>query len=182
MVLTAYLVLTAWFSQAVLYCEDGSSCDLVQQSRWGTFLGIPVSFFGFLTYLALAYIQIRFKNPLSRWKSAWIVATLGLSYSLYLQAVSLIVIGEACLYCLTSLTLMAAIFTLVTLQRPQKRTDFKFPDLLKQAALMTVLLIGGMHLHYSGVFDPAAGPEDPYLKGLAQHLTQKKAVLYGAFW
>jgi len=37
-------------------------------------------------------------------------------------------------------------------------------------------------MHYSGVFDPAAGPEDPYLRGLAEHLSKEKAVIYGAFW
>ena len=48
--------------------------------------------------------------------------------------------------------------------------------------IVTMLIIGGIHLHYSGVFDPAAGPEDPYLRGLAEHLSQEKTVFYGAFW
>jgi hypothetical protein len=39
-----------------------------------------------------------------------------------------------------------------------------------------------MHLHFSGVFDPMAGPEDPFLKGLAVHLTQDQAFFYGAYW
>ncbi|MCP4401383.1 MAG: Vitamin K epoxide reductase, partial [bacterium] len=41
MVLTAYLVLTSWLGQTPLYCNEGSSCDIVQQSRWGTFLTLP---------------------------------------------------------------------------------------------------------------------------------------------
>jgi len=51
-----------------------------------------------------------------------------------------------------------------------------------QAVIITALIVGGLHLHYSGVFDPAAGPEDPFLKGLAEHLTRGKALMYGAYW
>jgi thiol-disulfide isomerase/thioredoxin len=40
----------------------------------------------------------------------------------------------------------------------------------------------GLHLHFSGLFDPAAGPEDPYLKALATHLKDKGALFYGAYW
>jgi hypothetical protein len=47
---------------------------------------------------------------------------------------------------------------------------------------MTLVIVGSMHLHYSGVFDSAAGPEDPYLRGLAEHLSREKAIFYGASW
>ena len=46
--------------------------------------------------------------------------------------------------------------------------------------------MGVVHLHYQGVFDPAAGPEDPRLRALAEHLTEAGARFYGAglvsFW
>jgi len=52
--------------------------------------------------------------------------------------------------------------------------DADLADLLDRASRISVAT--------GGVFDPAAGAEDPYLRGLAEHLSQEKAVFYGAFW
>ena len=53
---------------------------------------------------------------------------------------------------------------------------------LKEAGVVAVLIVGGLHLHYSGVFDEAAGPEDPQLQALAIHLTETGVKFYGAYW
>jgi len=182
MALTAYLSVTSWMGQPPLYCGQGSSCDIVQHSRWGTFFGIPTSFLGFLTYAVLGHIGYRIRNAGLHWKSAWAVSLAGLSYSVYLNGISLFVIQAACVYCLASLSIMAAIFVVTTFQRPQGLPDLNFKSLATQTAIAAVVLVGGMHLHYSGVFDASVGPEDPYLRGLAEHLTEEKAVMYGAFW
>lgn len=182
MALTLYLAFTVLLGDTPLYCAEGSSCDIVQQSRWGTFLGMPTAFWGFLTYAALAYIGFKVRSPEWHWKSAWIIALVGVGYSVYLTSVSLFVIDALCAYCLVSLSLMTAIFGVIIAQRPEGMKDFKFTAWAGQTAVVALLIIGGMHLHYSGVFDPAAGPEDPYLKGLAIHLSQKNVILYGAFW
>lgn len=182
MVLTAYLALTIWLGHPPLYCKEGSSCDIVQRSRWGTFLALPTAFWGFLTYTALAYIGIRVRNPMTHWKSAWTVSMAGLGYSVYLITISLFVIKAVCAYCIVSFSIMTVIFGVATFQRPKERPKFNFAAFARQTIIITAVIVGGMHLHYSGIFDPAAGPEDPYLKGLAEHLTQDKAILYGAYW
>jgi len=182
MVLTAYLALTAWLGQPPLYCDEGSSCDIVQQSRWGTFLGLPTAFWGFLTYAALGHIGFRVRNPGLHWKSAWTVSLVGIGYSVYLNTVSLLVIESMCVYCLASLTIMAVIFGVVYFQRPEGLPDFKFKTWAGETIIIALVIVGGMHLHYSGVFDPTAGPEDPYLMGLAEHLTKGEVVFYGAYW
>lgn len=182
MALTAYLVLTILLDKPPLYCEEGSSCDMVQQSRWGTFLGAPIALWGFLTYATLAYIGLRVRDPVSHWKSAWLVSLAGLGYSVYLTAISLLVIEATCIYCLISLSIMAVIFGVVIFQRPAGLPGLNYTTWAGKTILVTILIIGGMHLHYSGVFDPAAGPEDPYLRGLAENLSQENAVFYGAFW
>ncbi len=182
MVLTAYLVITAWLGEAPLYCDEGSSCDIVQQSRWGTFLGIPTAFFGFVVYALLGHIGYRFRQPAKQWKWAWAFSLLGLVYSIYLNLISFFVIEAMCAYCLLSLTIMATIFGVVIYQRPGAARDFKFKTWAGETLIVTLLIVGGMHLHYSGVFDSKAGPEDPYLRGLAEHLSQEEAVMYGAFW
>lgn len=182
MALTAYLTLLHWFGQTPLYCEAGSTCDLVQQSRWGTFLYMPTAFWGFLTYAALGHIGFRFRDRASHWKWAFMVSFIGLGYSIYLISISLFVIKAACYYCLASFAIMTVTFGVVISQRPKDLPDLNIGAWAKQAAVVAVVIIAGMHLHYSGVFDSGAGAEDPYLQGLAQHLVKEDAMMYGAFW
>lgn len=182
MVLTAYLALSSWMGKPPAYCGEGSACEIVQRSRWGTFLGLPTAFWGFLTYASLLYIGIRVRNAASHWKSAWTVSLIGLSYSAYLMAVSIFVIESACLYCLASFATMSLIFGLVIFQRPKGLPKFRFPAFAGQTAVIAFVMVAGMHLHYSGVFSPASGPADPYLDGLARHLSGNNAVMYGAYW
>ena len=182
MVLTLYLTLTVWFGETPLYCAEGSACDIVQQSRWGTFLGMPTAFWGFMTYAALTFIGFKIRNPEQHWKLAWIVALIGVGYSIYLTLVSHFAISVLCPYCLVSLAIMVVTFGVIMTQRPEGMKNFNFKSWSVQTALVALIIIGGMHLHYSGVFHPAAGPEDPYLKGLATHLAQGDAIFYGTFW
>ena len=148
----------------------------------GAFLGLSTAFWGFLTCAILAYIGFRVRNPGLHWKSAWTVSLVGLGYSVYLNIISLFVIEAVCAYCLASLSIMAVIFGVVMFQRPEWLPHFRFSTWAGKTIVIVMVIVGGMHLHYSGVFDPAAGPENPYLRGLAEHLTQIKAVIYGAFW
>ena len=182
MIICAYLVISGWLDKAPLLCRDGSSCDIVQQSRWGTFLMLPTALWGFLTYATLFYIGIRVRNIGSHWKSAWTVSMIGLGYSIYLISISIFVIKASCAYCIISFIIIFVIFGVVTFQRPKALPKFNFMAFAKQTVIIAVVFIGGMHLHYSGIFDSKAGPEDPYLKGLAEHLTEHKAILYGAYW
>ena len=182
MLLTAYLAITSLLGGTPLYCAEGSTCDIVQSSRWGTLMHLPTAFWGFMTYAVLAYIGFRVRSTEWHWKSAWIVSMVGLGYSLYLNTISFFVIEALCAYCLASLSIMAVIFAMVVTQRPKGLVDFKYPTWIGETVVIAVLIIGGLHLHYSGVFDPTAGPEDPYLTGLAIHLTKKEAVFYGAYW
>ncbi len=182
MLLTGYLVVTSWLGGYPLYCAEGSDCDIVQSSRWGTLLYLPTAFWGFLTYAALAFVGLRVRNAAWHWKSAWAISLVGLGYSLYLNAISFFVIEALCAYCLASLSIMAAIFAVVVFQRPRGLPDLRYPAWAGATVVATLLIVGGLHLHYSGLFDPAAGPENPYLKGLAQHLSSEGAVLYGAYW
>jgi uncharacterized membrane protein len=182
MALTAYLVLSSWLGQYPLYCDEGSSCDIVQHSRWGTFLGLPTALWGFLAYASLAFIGYKVREPAGHWKSAWTVSFIGLGYSLYLNAISLFVIEAMCAYCIGSLSIMTLIFGVVSFQKPAELPGLNFKKLALQTVVAGMVIIGGMHLHYSGIFDPAAGPEDPYLKGLAEHLSSENAIIYGAYW
>jgi len=182
MALTAYLSATSWMKAAPAFCTEGSGCDLVQSSRWGEFLGLPTSFWGFLAYATLAHVAYRVRDPARHWKIAWVVALSGVGVSVYLTAISLWVIRATCFYCLTSLGLMTVLLIVVALQHPAGLPAFSWPAWGGQTALLTVVIVAGLHLHYAGLFDSTMGPEDPYLQGLAEHLNKSGAVFYGAFW
>ncbi len=182
MALTAYLSANAWFGNQAAFCGAGTSCDLVQSSRWSVLFGLPIAFWGFLSYAALGFIALRVKRTLAHWTYGWIVALVGLAFSLYLTAISLFVVKSACLYCLASLALMTASFAVVAGQKPEGISGFGWPAWLAQTSVVAALLVGLLHLHYSGVFAASAGPEDPYLKALAIHLGAVGAKFYGASW
>lgn len=181
MILSGYLTYSAWQGQSVAGCTVGSACDVVLNSRWSRLLGMPISFWGFLTYALLAAIAWNKTTP-SQWKMAWTVTIVGLLYSLYLTGVSLIVLDSACPYCLTSLGLMTAIFAVLLMQRPAKMPGFSWGPWLGKTAGAAVLIIIVLHLHYSGYIGKTAGPEDPWVRGLVEHLAKTDAKFYGASW
>src|ERR1041384_5320738 len=70
MALSGYLTFTAWQGRLVAGCAVGSACDAVLSSRWSTLLGLPTSFWGFLTYGLLAAIAWNKRSDTQR-KTAW---------------------------------------------------------------------------------------------------------------
>ena len=182
MALTAYLSAVKWFGATPLYCGQESSCDIVQSSRWSTLLGIPLSLWGVLTYAALGMLVWRMRRRRSTWIYAAFVACMGVGISIYLTAISVLVIEATCVYCLASFAIITAIFALLCWAKPEQIPRFRWKAWLPTAALSTLLAVTVLHLHYSGVFDPAAGPEKPYLAALATHLEKTGAKFYGAYW
>lgn len=181
MILSGYLTYAAWQGQVVAGCTVGSACDVVLNSRWSRLLGMPTSFWGFLTYALLAAIAWN-KQTTSQWKLAWTVTVIGFLYSLYLTGVSLIVLDSACPYCLASLALMSAIFVVLLMQRPARMPGFSWTPWLAKTGGAAIAIIVVLHLHYSGYIGKTAGPEDPWVRGLVEHLVQTDAKFYGASW
>lgn len=189
MALAGYLSYTAWAGEKLPYCGAGSGCETVQSSRWATLFGVPVAFWGFLAYAALAWLSLagvfptglRIKDAGLRWQAAWFVALPALGVSLYLTAVSLWVLQASCAYCLGSLGLIAAVVAVLAVQG-RAVPGISWPAWLSVSGGLAAALVLLLHLHYSGVFSPAAGPEDPYLRGLAERLKESGAAFYGASW
>lgn len=179
--LTAYLTFTAWQGKAVAGCTVGSACDVVLNSRWATLLGMPTSFWGLLTYAFLAAVAWN-KYSDSQWKLAWFVSVVGVAYSLYLTGISLFVLQAACPYCLASLALMTAILVTTRVQKPADLPRFSWGPWLAKSMGAAVVLVLALHLHYAGYWGKAAGPEDPWIRGLAEHLSRNEAKFYGASW
>jgi uncharacterized membrane protein/glutaredoxin len=179
--LAGYLSWTAITSTAVQGCAEGGGCDTVLSSRWATLMGVPTAVWGLLTYLTLAGIAF-IKREEQHWKWAWTVAFFGTLYSVYLTTVSLTILGAACPYCLTSLTLMASTLALITIQRPFTLKGFSWPRWLRWRAASSAAVILFLHLNYTGVVGRQPGVEDPIIRALAIHLGQSGAIMYGASW
>jgi len=181
MALSGYLTYSAWSEKLVAGCTVGSACDVVLSSRWSTLFGIPTSLWGFLTYGLLAAVAWNKALDL-QWKYGWTISLFGLLFSVYLTSVSFFTLEAACPYCLTSLGLMTLIFALLTFQRPAALKDFSWGPWLAKIGGGALAMLLVLHLYYAGYWGRAPGPEDPWIRGLAQHLTQIDAKFYGAFW
>ncbi|MGH7888463.1 MAG: vitamin K epoxide reductase family protein [Candidatus Binatia bacterium] len=181
MALSAYLTFTAWQGKLAAFCTEGAGCDVVLNSRWSTLLGMPTSFWGFLTYALLAAVAWN-RYADTQWRWAWVISLFGLLFSLYLSAISLFELKAACPYCLTSLGIIAAIFIMTTLQRPANLAKFSWGPWLGKTVGVAVAVMVALHLHFAGYWGDAAKPEDPWVKALAEHLTKSDAKFYGASW
>lgn len=181
-VLTAYLTLNAWFGARPAFCGADSGCDLVQASRWSTLLGMPMALWGLLTYALLARALWRLRTRPSSWRLAFALACLGTAVSWFLTVVSVLEIEATCGYCLASFAIMNAMLVLLVLRRPAHLPQHAWGKALPVPLALSAVLVLGLHLHFSGVFDPTAGPEDPYLRELAIHLDDSGARFYGAYW
>ena len=175
--LTSYLTYVAWFEDHPAFCAEGSGCDLVQGSRWSTLLGIPMAFYGLLTYIVLANLIWNDRAKSSSGRPLQFVAICGFAISAYLTIVSVVEIEATCPYCLASFAIITTIMVLALLRRPSN-----WLTSVKEATVIALLIVGALHLHYSGLFDAAAGPEDPQLQALAIHLADSGAKFYGAYW
>jgi len=181
MLLAGYLAWTALGGESVKGCSVGSACDIVLNSAWAKFLGLPTAVWGFLAYVVLA--ATAFVGRVDRhWQYAWTVSLFGLLFSAYLTTISLTVLHAACPYCLTSLGLMTAIFILVTAQRPGSLSNFAWPGWLAKTATVPVVFILILHLNYTGVLGSPPAAEDPVARALAEYLTNKGVKFYGASW
>lgn len=180
--LTAYLTFTAWFGELPAFCGAASDCDLVQQSRWSTLLGTPIALWGLLTYALLAHLTWRLRTRPSSWRTALTIAVVGAAVSWYLTAVSVFVIEAVCAYCLASFTIMNALLILLLVRRPAHMPEHTWANSLPTPLGAAAMIVIVLSLHYSGLFDPAAGPEKPQLKALALHLRDSGARFYGTYW
>lgn len=175
--LTAYLSYVATFEVHPAFCGEGSGCDLVQGSRWATLLGVPMALWGMFTYVAMAGLIWRGRRKPASWTGLLFVAVCGFSISAYLTIISVVEIEATCPYCLASFAIITTIMILSILRRPPG-----WLTSVKEAVVLAVIIVGVLHMHYSGLFSAAAGPEDPQLQALAIHLSETGAKFYGAYW
>lgn len=176
MLLTGYLSFVAFDGSGAAFCSEGSGCDVVQGSRWSRFLGLPIAAWGFALYALLAWSAWRPAPGGVRWRRLWRLSFLGLAASVYLTLAGGIALQAFCAWCLLSLATMAAIFVLVQWSRP---AGVPWPTWLLGNGLVALALVAMLHLSATGLLQR---PEDPRLRGLAEHLQTSGVKFYGASW
>lgn len=179
MALTAVLTFVAFNKSPLPYCPAGSGCDVVQNSRWSSLLGLPLALWGFGLYALVAATTTLVKRPLTRWRRLNVLVLAGLAISLYFTFTVRHSLHAFCLYCLGSLALWCGLTVLVF---PAPAAGARVASWRLGSGVVALVVVGVLHLHFSGFFDPAAGPEDPRLAALATHLEKTGAKFYGAYW
>ncbi len=180
--LAGYLTVVGWTGQEVAGCPVGSGCDIVLGSRWSKLLGLPISFWGFLTYLGLGATAF-IRQSYTHWRLAWGLSLFGLLFSVYLTTISLVVLEATCPYCITSAAIMAAILATASTQRPRDLPVMSLRPWLLKVSAASVVLVAAVHLFfYSGAWKNNDTVENPQIQTLAEHLTKIGAKFYGAYW
>lgn len=176
--IAVYLTWLKWTGSDARFCLSGSGCDIVQSSRYGTLLGVPTALWGALLYVAIgALAALGFTA--SRWAWAFCLSAAGVGVSVYLTALSLVVIHATCAYCLASGVLMLAILLVLWRRRwglPGRRT--KLSSVIAGAVAMALLAPFGAAFIFALPEGGGAGFE----AALARHLREQGAVMYGAYW
>lgn len=112
-----------------LQCGSGS-CELVQTSRYGVLLGVPVALYGVVGYaliLAVAIIGLQPAQLERRWPTLTLAALAagGFLFTLYLTAIELFVLHAICRWCVGSaavMTLIAVVSASALFSSPATRT------------------------------------------------------------
>ena len=108
-----------------LVCAVGS-CEVVQTSRWATFLGFPVAVWGVAYYVAvLAVSLIGLRGNLvddPRVSQLLVLMTgIGVVFSLWLTYLELFVIDAICMWCVVSAVLATILFVVAVLDLREVR-------------------------------------------------------------
>jgi uncharacterized membrane protein len=132
---STYLLLFKLGVMGTLVCGVGGGCDLVQASRYAYFLGLPVAAWGLAGYVAIFAVAMAGVQPAvaaQRWVPGVLLALTGGAFlvSMTLSAISGLVIGAWCQWCLVSATLatLSFIFSLPEARRRHVRRAAPSPD------------------------------------------------------
>jgi len=130
--IAAYLTLYKLGVIGTLACGTGS-CETVQLSKWGTFLGLPVAAWGVGFYaavlgIAVAGLQEQWEGSRPLALAQLSVTGWGLIFSGWLTYLELGVIQATCRYCVVSATLTVVLFLLAFLDWRDLRGGADYGD------------------------------------------------------
>lgn len=176
--IAVYLTWLKWSGGNATFCLSGSGCDVVQASRYGTLLGLPTALWGALLYVAIGALAA-IGLTATRWDWAFCLAAAGVGVSVYLTALSMLVVRATCAYCLASGVITLAILLALWRRRsdlPGRR--MKLSSVIGYAVALALLAPFGAAF----IFAMPEGGSAAFEAALARHLRDQGAVMYGAYW
>jgi uncharacterized membrane protein/glutaredoxin len=173
----AYLAWLKGMGGNAAFCLSGSGCDIVQASRYGSLLGVPTALWGVLLFAAIGAL-VGIGLTASRWAWAVYLAAAGVGFSIYLTAISVLVIQATCAYCLASGALTVTILLLLLRRRAVLPGRRKLSAVVPGALAAAILVPLGAAFIYA----MPAGGGSGFEAALARHLRDSGAVMYGAHW
>jgi len=180
MLVAAYLSWLKATGSGAAFCATGSGCDIVQASRYATFLWVPTALWGLAAYVVIGVLAWMGLTPRT-WLIAFVVAAGGVGFSAYLTWLSVFDLGATCAWCLTSGVILVAILAVLVMRRPVARSRYRAISsgrIATYGALSAAGAVVGAAFVFAAPFSAPAG----YQSALARHLADTKAVMYGAFW
>lgn len=98
-----------------LFCPQGENCEAVVNSRYSTFMGLPIEWLGmvyfgliFLSYSSLSFLFNLVGAPIMLWLAS--ISFVAFLFSLYLIFLQAFLIKEWCIWCLLISTVSTTIF------------------------------------------------------------------------
>jgi uncharacterized membrane protein len=177
---SVYLTIVKLAGGSALFCEAGSGCDIVQASRWATFLGVPTAAWGAVVYAILAGLAIVGLTT-QRWTWAFVLATGAVAFAGYLAWIELFVLRAICPWCVV--VALAGVAVLITLlarrPAPRGRRASTRPARLATIGVVTAVVT---IVVAAGVYVADTTGQGGYADAVARHLAKTGGVMYGAFW
>ena len=111
LLVSGYLSYAKLFNTATACIGGSQSCEIVQNSVYAYLLGIPIAYFGFLTYVALLILWWVRVTDWQEWGDLGVqgffgVALTGSIFSLYLTYIELFVLYDICQWCVASVVVI----------------------------------------------------------------------------
>ena len=196
---TGYLTVVK-LTEGTAACPTGG-CDVVLSSPYATVFGLPLTLFGFLGYLSMIVFAIapllltspnqkKLRANIEQWTGLllFLGGTAMVVFSSYLMYLLAFVIKAPCMYCIVSAVFSACLFILSIIGRYWEDIG----KLLFSGVIVALIVIVGTLGVYANVNNPRveAEPTNGYAisttssaaeLGLAEHLKQIGAKMYGAF-
>ncbi len=176
--LTTYLTLNKLLDQPAAFCAGGGGCDLVLDSRWSVFLGIPTAAWGLLGFLTVFLLAI-LPDTLAilkkwRWPGLFALSCSMVAFEFYMGYLMAVELQQACLYCITAILLVIGIAGVTFLgHRWQDWGMLGFSGILIAAFTLVATV---------GVYANQVPPSSRFAVGLAEHLQEIDGTMYGASW
>jgi uncharacterized membrane protein len=172
-----YLTWTKVTGGTALFCTAVAGCEVVQASRYATFLGTPTAAWGVALYATVGGLALVGLTA-GRWLIAFLAVVAGMAFSGYLTYLELFVIGAVCWYCVVSAAVTLALLGALLGRRPQGSRTRPARLVALGATVAAIAVMAGVSVH------AVTGPGGPHARqqALARHLAQSGAVMYGAFW